>query len=136
MPFAKHHHEYVAGTGRCKICGVTSTAAAIRAFNEKAPVAVTMFNEHEPQKKSADSMMAPRYSYVKYDEQSATLQAQFKTNFESLSSEVEEHLLPGRAKALVFTKLEEAYMWIGKAIRDAQVQRLGTLDSQEERTNG
>lgn len=86
-------------------------------------------------KKSADSMMAPRYSYVKYDEQSATLQAQFKTNFEALSAEVEEHLLPGRAKALVFTKLEEAYMWIGKAIRDAQVQRLGTLDSQEERTN-
>lgn len=61
-----------------------------------------------------------RFDYVKYDEQSAQLQAEFKGLFECLEEQVNT-LADGRAKSLVFTKLEEAYMWVGKSIRDAQV---------------
>lgn len=40
-----------------------------------------------------------------------------------------------RAKALALTKLEEVYMWIGKAIRDDQIERNGSAELQEERNN-
>lgn len=32
----------------------------------------------------------------------------------------EKSLSSGRPKSLVMTKLEEAYMWVGKSIRDEQ----------------
>lgn len=76
-----------------------------------------------------------RYSYVKYDEMSMGLQEAFKQKFEELSSMV-ELLPPGRATSLVQTKLEEAYMWVGKSIRDGQITRVGKIDEQPERTNG
>ncbi len=77
-----------------------------------------------------------RFDYVKYDDLSAGLQAEMKRDFENLAGEVEEHLRDGRAKSLVLTKLEEAYMWIGKAIRDEQIERNnGYADLQEERNN-
>lgn len=44
-----------------------------------------------------------------------------------------ESLPPGRAKALAVTKLEECYMWIGKAIRDEQIARNGSAELMEER---
>lgn len=75
-----------------------------------------------------------RFDYVKYDEQAAADQALFKQKFEEL-----EHLvnakIPGRAGSLVHTKMEEAYMWIGKGIRDGQIQRNGQAELQEARTN-
>lgn len=77
-----------------------------------------------------------RFDYVKYDENSVVLQEKFKRDFEELEAEVEEYLEPGRAKAFVLTKLEEAYMWIGKAIRDDQIARNGSAELQEERKNG
>ena len=40
-----------------------------------------------------------------------------------------------RTVALALTKLEECYMWIGKAIRDDQIERNGSAELQEERTN-
>jgi len=40
-------------------------------------------------------------------------------------------LLSPRAKALAITKLEEVYMWIGKAIRDDQIKRNGSAELQE-----
>lgn len=55
----------------------------------------------------------------------------FKASFENLEGLLNE-LLPsspggkdpyGRAKALAITKLEEAYMWVGKALRDEQQER-------------
>jgi hypothetical protein len=47
------------------------------------------------------------------------------------------NLLPeGRAKSLALTKLEECYMWIGKAVRDLQITSNGTAELQEERKNG
>jgi hypothetical protein len=40
-----------------------------------------------------------------------------------------------RSKAQAITKLEECYMWIGKAIRDDQIARSGSAPLQEERIN-
>lgn len=78
--------------------------------------------------------MTNRFDYVKYDEQAIKEQAEFKEKFQELES-LANKLGPGRASSLVFTKLEEAYMWVGKAIRDSQVNRNGNADLQEERKN-
>lgn len=75
-----------------------------------------------------------RFDYVKYDERAIGQQGRFKKDFENLHTAVDE-LSNGRAKSLVSTKLEEAYMWIGKAIRDEQITRNGSAELQEERKN-
>ena len=64
---------------------------------------------------------ATRFDYVAYDEQATKLQAEFKQKFIELDEMIERSLLKGRAQSLVLTKLEEAYMWVGKAVRDEQV---------------
>lgn len=69
-----------------------------------------------------------RFSYIRYDEVSVAKGQDFKKLFVDLATKTEEQLSNGRAKALVLTKLEEAYMWIGKAIRDEQMSR--TLTSE------
>lgn len=81
-----------------------------------APYQTTIYPPIEEKK-----AMSTRFDYVKYDEIAAHKQAQFKEKLVELDHWVETHLPNGRAKSLVFTKLEEAYMWIGKAIRDEQV---------------
>lgn len=73
-----------------------------------------------------------RFDYVKYDEKAAEQQATFKTRFEQMEAQVSE-LKDGRAKSLVLTKLEEAYMWVGKAIRDEQIARNGSAPANETR---
>ena len=75
-----------------------------------------------------------RFDYVKYDESSAGMQHLAKMDCERLEITIEK-LTNGRAKALALTALEECYMWIGKAIRDDQIQRNGSAPLQEERTN-
>lgn len=75
-----------------------------------------------------------RFSYVRYDADAQALQQTFKALFEELA-EMTDTLPDGRAKSLVFTKLEEAYMWVGKSIRDSQIQRTGKVDEQPERGN-
>lgn len=85
----------------------------------------------------AGSELGKRFDYVKYDEKSMEAQNDFKTLFIGVEAAIEKHMPHGsRAKVLVLTKLEEAYMWIGKAIRDAQIQREGQAPLQEERKNG
>lgn len=76
-----------------------------------------------------------RFSYVKYDKKATDEQAKFKEVFEELDQLVQQ-LDGGRAQSLVFTKLEEAYMWVGKAIRDSQISRTGKIEEQPERGNG
>lgn len=66
--------------------------------------------------------MSQRFSYVKYDEQSTAAQETIKQQFEVLEALVDA-LPDSRAKSLCLTALEEAYMWTGKAIRDAQIAR-------------
>lgn len=75
------------------------------------------------------------FSYVKYDQAATEQQALFKTAFEQLEK-LASTLEPGRPAALVLTKLEEAYMWVGKSIRDRQIKRNGGfVDEQPERSN-
>lgn len=77
---------------------------------------------------------AGRFSYVKYDDESQNLQQAFKRKFEELESMVNTHLTKaGRPAALVLTSLEESYMWVGKAVRDLQVSRVGECKEQIER---
>jgi hypothetical protein len=66
--------------------------------------------------------MAGRFDYIKYDEHAQLEQAKLKTLFLALEEKVEE-LQAGRPKALALTAIEEAYMWVGKAIRDEQINR-------------
>lgn len=75
-----------------------------------------------------------RFDYVKYDAVASATQTGIKTMFQSLEEYAEEFLPNGRAKALVMTKLEEAYMWAGKAIRDQQIETRGA-ELQEGRGN-
>lgn len=76
-----------------------------------------------------------RFSYVKYDDEATELQRRFKAAFEILEEMTRKDLKSPRPRALVFTKLEEAYMWVGKAIRDDQVERNGEAEEQPERAN-
>lgn len=65
------------------------------------------------------------FDYVAYDEE-AKMQQQTAQNFTGQLALVIEVLPSGRAKSLAMTKLEECYMWIGKAIRDEQILREST----------
>lgn len=76
-----------------------------------------------------------RFDYVKYDEESIKIQEAAKVAAQELEHVIEHSLVDGRAKSLAHTKLEECYMWIGKAIRDGQVSNRGA-EPQEERKNG
>lgn len=73
--------------------------------------------------------MSQRFSYVKYDVRATAKQEVLKQVFETLENHLDAVLPEGRAKSLVMTHLEIAYMWTGKAIRDEQL----ALDSQPER---
>ena len=76
-----------------------------------------------------------RFDYVRYDARPEGLQATAKVR----AGQLEELIAPlpdGRAKALALTKLEECYMWIGKAIRDAQIKRNGSAEPMEQRKDG
>jgi hypothetical protein len=78
---------------------------------------------------------AGRFDYVKYDAEAIVKQNDFKCRFSELAYAAETTLPKGRAQALVLTALEEAYMWVGKAIRDEQVLRNAGAELQEGRGN-
>ena len=73
-----------------------------------------------------------RFDYIKYNETTAALQQAFKEKFVDLESSIEA-LKPGRAKALCLTALEEAYMWVGKALRDQQIETSGPAHEEAQR---
>lgn len=79
-----------------------------------------------------------RFDYVKYDPKSMDQQEYAKglvTMVESfIFAELEEGGVLAVANAL--KSLEETYMWIGKAIRNAQIKRNGSAPLQEERKDG
>lgn len=85
-----------------------------------------------------------RFDYVQYDVNSLADQNEAKVLVQKL-----ETLIGGigyaqglptketeRSKALAITKLEEVYMWIGKAIKEDQIARNGSAPLQEGRKNG
>lgn len=77
--------------------------------------------------------MPNRFDYVKFDEKATNKQAKAKELFQQLETWVND-LPDGRAKSLIFTKLEEAYAWVGKAVRDEQIATRGA-ELQEARGN-
>lgn len=79
--------------------------------------------------------MSNTFSYVRYDQESVTKQETLKGMFEAIEAYCRSNLYPGRASSLVYTKLEEAYMWTGKAIRDQQIIRNSQTEHVAERTN-
>lgn len=68
--------------------------------------------------------MANRFDFVPLDEVALDVLHNLKNLFIELEDEAEGSLMAGRSKALVMTKLEEAFMWVGKAIRDEQILRI------------
>lgn len=76
-----------------------------------------------------------RFDYVAYDSLAQGQQNYAKDaaqNFEAIINA----LGSGRAQSLALTKLEEVYMWVGKAIRDEQIKRNGSAPLQEGRKDG
>lgn len=77
-------------------------------------------------------MTKGRFDYVKYDETAIEKQGHAKQFCMQLEAFIELTVPSGRARAIALTKLEEVYMWIGKAIRDEQVSKRHA-ELQEER---
>lgn len=65
-----------------------------------------------------------RFSYIAYDEQSAQKSGQVRDHMQQIEALLLQ-LPESRACSLALTKLEEAFMWVGKAIRDDQLEREG-----------
>ncbi len=78
--------------------------------------------------------MSQRFNYIRYDESAAALQQTLKEQFEKIE-ETLYGLLESREKSLVLTRLEEAYMWTGKAIRNDQITRNSQTENIPERSN-
>ncbi len=104
-----------------------------KSFFDKLRVQMVLDYIYPPTSKGRNEMSG-RFNYVKYDEKSIESQNQFKSVFEGLENMV-SNLQDGRAKSLVMTKLEEAYLWVGKAIRDEQLAKRGGVE-QPERKDG
>lgn len=66
-------------------------------------------------------MIPGRFDYIKYDDHHTQVQAAFKEEFTKVEKMIEQNIMSPRARALALTKLEETYMWVGKAIRDDQI---------------
>ena len=66
--------------------------------------------------------MANRFDYIKYDDMSLLQQGLFKEKITALEEDITK-VFTGRSGSIALTKLEECYMWIGKAIRDEQIAR-------------
>jgi hypothetical protein len=60
---------------------------------------------------------------IKYDEKSAKVNETIKARFEEAYEALREHLGASREKSLALTKLEESFMWVGKAIKHDQLLR-------------
>lgn len=88
-----------------------------------------------------------RFDYVKYDDKATAQQNGFKAACVQLEGQINkigstldplvDKAFCSRAKDKALSKLEEVYMWIGKAVRDEQVARnLSAPPLQEERKDG
>ena len=75
------------------------------------------------------------FSYTKYDKLSTTKSETFKMLHETIVSTLKASLPPSREQSLAITKLEESFMWTGKAIRNEQIDRTKEHKHVPERTN-
>ena len=76
--------------------------------------------------------MNSRFDYVRYDVESQDKQKIFKDHVEELERMITTLECP-RSVEYAIKALEEAYMWIGKALRNEQIKRNGSAEPQEER---
>jgi len=74
-----------------------------------------------------------RFNYVEFDEYAQAEQNSAKKIALNLEFLIES-LGKGRSQHLALTNLEECYMWIGKAIRDKQIER-NSIGDELERAN-
>lgn len=82
--------------------------------------------------------MSSRFDYIKYDDRAQIAQEKAKVQVTKLERMINEdlgHISGDLEKKFAIQKLEECYMWIGKAIRNDQIARNGSAPLQEERTN-
>lgn len=79
--------------------------------------------------------MANRFDYVKYDDESCEIQAEFKDLFIKIENYAEKKLGHSRWKSELMTQLEYAYACTGKAIRDQQIKRNADTVLHENRNN-
>ena len=66
-----------------------------------------------------------RFQYVDYDQLSTSKSGAIKAAVQEVEALLLKHLPESRPRSLALTKLEEAFMWAGKAIRDEQLERDG-----------
>lgn len=76
-----------------------------------------------------------RFDYIRYDAVAMRDQIEFKKKFENIEDRVEMSIKNKRWKEAALMKLEEAYMCIGKGIRDDQIERNEGAEPQEERND-
>ncbi len=74
-----------------------------------------------------------RFDTVTYDVEAQSKQKELKSAMLLIEASI-ERCLPdeSRSKALALTKLEEAYTWIGKALRDDQISRSSSVPLEEQ----
>ena len=75
--------------------------------------------------------MGNTFRHIKYDDVARAQAAAFKAKFEELEAMILK-LVPGRESALAATNMEQAHMWIGKAIRNDQFKRDATFERETE----
>lgn len=76
-----------------------------------------------------------RFDYVRYDQPRVDMQNSFKEIVTELETMIDTLIVSKRAKKLALTALEVCYMWIGKGLRDDQIEANGSAELQEERTD-
>lgn len=65
--------------------------------------------------------MPGTYDYVEFNPHIDLIQQDVKGVVVALEREILEVLKPSRERSLALTKLEEVYMWVGKACRHDQL---------------
>lgn len=64
-----------------------------------------------------------RFDYVEYDGPAASKSGAIRLAVEEVEKQLLLNLPESRPRSLALTKLEEAFMWAGKAIRDEKLER-------------
>ena len=64
-----------------------------------------------------------RFGYIAYDDLATSKSGAVRAAMQEVETLLLQHLPESRPRSLALTKLEEAFMWIGKAIRDDQLER-------------
>jgi hypothetical protein len=67
--------------------------------------------------------MLGKFELLPYDSSSQALSNSALQKVDDVRAFIETNIKPGREASLAMTKVEECFMWIGKAIRNDQYER-------------